>query len=129
MTVIESMGKKAKEVARVLATAGALKDKALLSIADALIENTDYILEENAKDLEAGKEAGLTNALLDRLALSPERIKGMAEGARQVEALPDPCGRVISGGKLKNGLEVTKVTVPLGVIGIIYEARPNVTAD
>lgn len=129
MTVIQSMGKKAKEVARVLATAGALKDKALLSIADALIENTDYILEENAKDLEAGKAAGLTNALLDRLALSPERIKGMADGARQVASLPDPCGRVISGGKLKNGLEVTKVTVPLGVIGIIYEARPNVTAD
>lgn len=129
MTVIETMGKKAKEVARVLATAGALKDKALHSIADALIENTDYILEENAKDLAAGKEAGLTNALLDRLALSPERIKGMADGARQVAALPDPCGRIISGGKLKNGLEVTKVTVPLGVIGIIYEARPNVTAD
>lgn len=129
MTTLEMMGKKAKEVARTLSTAGALKDKALLSIADALIENTDYILEENAKDLEAGKNAGLTNALLDRLALSPERIKGMAEGARQVAALPDPCGRVISGGKLKNGLEVTKVTVPLGVIGIIYEARPNVTAD
>lgn len=129
MTTLEMMGKKAKEVARTLSTAGALKDKALLSIADALIENTDYILEENAKDLEAGKNAGLTNALLDRLALSPERIKGMAEGARQVAALPDPCGKVISGGKLKNGLEVTKVTVPLGVIGIIYEARPNVTAD
>ncbi|MBR3988260.1 MAG: glutamate-5-semialdehyde dehydrogenase [Clostridia bacterium] len=129
MTTIETMGKKAKEVARILATAGALKDKALISIADALIENTDYILEENAKDLEAGKAAGLTNALLDRLALSPERIKGMADGARQVAALADPCGRVISGGKLKNGLEVTKVTVPLGVIGIIYEARPNVTAD
>lgn len=129
MTTIESMGKKAKEVARVLATAGALKDKALISIADALIENTDYILEENAKDLEAGKAAGLSNALLDRLALTPERIKGMADGARQVASLADPCGKVISGGKLKNGLEVTKVTVPLGVIGIIYEARPNVTAD
>lgn len=129
MTTLEIMGKKAKEVARTLSTAGALKDKALLSIADALVENTDYILQENAKDLEAGKAAGLTNALLDRLALSPERIKGMAEGARQVASLPDPCGKVISGGKLKNGLEVTKVTVPLGVIGIIYEARPNVTAD
>ncbi len=129
MTTLEIMGAKAKEVARILATAGALKDKALISIADALIENTDYILEENQKDLDAGKAAGLTNALLDRLALSPERIKGMAEGARQVAALPDPCGKVISGGKLKNGLEITKVTVPLGVIGIIYEARPNVTAD
>lgn len=129
MTTLEIMGAKAKEVARTLATAGALKDKALISIADALIENTDYILEENQKDLDAGKAAGLTNALLDRLALSPERIKGMADGARQVAALPDPCGKVISGGKLKNGLEITKVTVPLGVIGIIYEARPNVTAD
>ena len=129
MTTIESMGKKAKEVARVLATAGSLKDKALLSIADALIENTDYILEENAKDLQAGKEAGLSESLLDRLALSEERIRGMAEGARQVAALPDPCGRILTGSKLKNGLEVSKVTVPLGVIGIIYEARPNVTAD
>ena len=129
MTTLEIMGAKAKEVARTLATAGALKDKALISIADALIENTDYILEENKKDLDAGKAAGLTNALLDRLALSPERIKGMADGARQVAALPDPCGKIISGGKLKNGLEITKVTVPLGVIGIIYEARPNVTAD
>ena len=129
MTTLEIMGAKAKEVARTLATAGALKDKALISIADALIENTDYILEENQKDLDAGKAAGLTNALLDRLALSSERIKGMADGARQVAALPDPCGKVISGGKLKNGLEITKVTVPLGVIGIIYEARPNVTAD
>lgn len=129
MTTIESMGKKAKEVARVLATAGSLKDKALLSIADALIENTDYILEENAKDLQAGKDAGLSESLLDRLALSEERIRGMAEGARQVAALPDPCGRILTGSKLKNGLEVSKVTVPLGVIGIIYEARPNVTAD
>ncbi len=129
MTTIESMGKKAKEVARVLATAGSLKDKALLSIADALIENTDYILEENAKDLQAGKEAGLSESLLDRLALSEERIRGMAEGARQVASLPDPCGRILTGSKLKNGLEVSKVTVPLGVIGIIYEARPNVTAD
>ncbi|MBQ8795335.1 MAG: glutamate-5-semialdehyde dehydrogenase [Clostridia bacterium] len=129
MTTIESMGKKAKEVARVLATAGSLKDKALLSIADALIENTDYILEENAKDLQAGKDAGLSESLLDRLALSEERIRGMAEGARQVASLPDPCGRILTGSKLKNGLEVSKVTVPLGVIGIIYEARPNVTAD
>lgn len=129
MTTIETMGKKAKEVARVLATAGSLKDKALLSIADALIENTDYILEENAKDLQAGKEAGLSESLLDRLALSEERIRGMAEGARQVASLPDPCGRILTGSRLKNGLEVSKVTVPLGVIGIIYEARPNVTAD
>lgn len=129
MTVIETMGKKAKEVARVLATAGALKDKALLAIADALVENTDYILAENAKDLENGKAAGLSSALLDRLALNPQRIQGMAEGARQVAALADPVGKTISGGKLKNGLEVTKITVPLGVIGIIYEARPNVTAD
>lgn len=129
MTTLENMGKKAKEVQKALSSAGALKDKALCFIADALIENTEYILAENQKDLNAGKEAGLTEALLDRLALSTQRISQMAQGAREVAALPDPCGKVISGGKLKNGLEVTKVTVPLGVIGVIYEARPNVTAD
>ncbi len=129
MTQLEAMGKKAKETAKVLIGAGALKDKALLFIADALEANTAFILTENEKDLKNGREAGLSDALLDRLALTAERISSMAEGARQVAALPDPCSRVISGGKLKNGLEVTRVTVPLGVIGVIYEARPNVTAD
>lgn len=129
MTAIELMGKKAKEASRVLLTSSCLKDKALIAIADALIENTDYILEENKKDLENGKSAGLTASLLDRLALSADRIKGMADGARQVASLPDPVGKTLTGGKLKNGLEISKVTVPLGVIGIIYEARPNVTAD
>ncbi len=128
MTMIE-MGKRAKEASRVLATAGELKNKALYALADALEAEVSYILEENKKDLDAGRANGMSDALLDRLALTKERVSSMAEGARQVAAFKDPVGDVLSGNKLPNGLEVTKVRVPLGVIGIIYEARPNVTAD
>lgn len=128
MTMIE-MGKRAKEASRVLATAGELKNKALYALADALEAEVDYILEENKKDLDAGRANGMSESLLDRLALTKERVSSMAEGARQVAAFKDPVGDVLSGNKLPNGLEVTKVRVPLGVIGIIYEARPNVTAD
>ncbi len=128
MTVLE-MGKKAKEASRILATAGKIKNTALYALADALEAEADYILTENEKDLKNGRDNGMSEALLDRLALTKERISSMAEGARQVAAFPDPIGDVLSGNKLPNGLEVTKVRVPLGVIGIIYEARPNVTAD
>lgn len=128
MTVLE-MGKRAKDASRVLATAGKIKNTALYALADALEAQADYILKENEKDLENGRNNGMSEALLDRLALTKERISSMAEGARQVAAFPDPIGDVLSGNKLPNGLEVTKVRVPLGVIGIIYEARPNVTAD
>lgn len=129
MTVIE-MGKRAKEASRVLLTAdSALKTKALNALADALEANCDYILAENEKDLQAGREAGMTKSLLDRLALTQARVSSMAEGARQVASFQDPVGAVLSGSVMPNGLEVTKVRVPLGVIGIIYEARPNVTAD
>lgn len=129
MTVIE-MGKRAKEASRVLLTAdSALKTKALNALADALEANCDYILTENEKDLQAGREAGMTKSLLDRLALTQARVSSMAEGARQVASFQDPVGAVLSGSVMPNGLEVTKVRVPLGVIGIIYEARPNVTAD
>ncbi|MDO5123510.1 MAG: glutamate-5-semialdehyde dehydrogenase [Eubacteriales bacterium] len=128
MTVSE-MGKRAKEASRILANAGELKNKALFALADALEKEAQYILRENEKDLENGRANGMSNSLLDRLALNVDRIKGMADGARQVAALPDPVGTYISGGKLANGLEVTRVRVPLGVIGIIFEARPNVTAD
>ncbi len=128
MTVLE-MGKKAKEASRILATAGKIKNTALYALADALEAEADYILRENEKDLKNGRDNGMSEALLDRLALTKERISSMAEGARQVAAFPDPIGDVLSGNKLPNGLEVTKVRVPLGVIGIIYEARPNVTAD
>lgn len=129
MTAMEQMGKKAKEAAAILAVAGQKKNGALQAIAQGLLNNTDEILEANQKDLENGKSAGLTASLLDRLALSRERIASMAEGVRQVAAMPDPIGTVLSGGTQPNGLEITKVRVPLGVIGIIFEARPNVTSD
>ena len=128
MTVSE-MGKRAKAASRALANAGILKNKALYALADALETEAEYILAENAKDLANGEANGMSKSLLDRLALNDSRIKGMADGARQVAALADPIGTYISGGKLPNGLEVTRVRVPLGVIGIIFEARPNVTAD
>lgn len=128
MTVSE-MGKRAKTASRALANAGILKNKALYALADALEAEAEYILAENAKDLANGEASGMSKSLLDRLALNDSRIKGMADGARQVAALADPVGTYISGGKLPNGLEVTRVRVPLGVIGIIFEARPNVTAD
>ena len=129
MTVIEQMGAKAKEAARVLSVAGSKKDLALNSIADALIEHKDEIIKANNIDIEYGKEIGLTPSLIDRLTLGDDRIKGMADGVRKVSSLPDPIGNVISGNTLPNGLTVTRVKVPLGVIGIIFEARPNVTAD
>lgn len=129
MTVLEQMGQKAKEAARVLSVAGDQKNDALEQIAAALLDHSESILLENEKDLEAAQAAGITTAMLDRLRLTRERIEGMASGVRKVAALPDPVGTVLSGSTLKNGLEVTKVRVPLGVIGIIFEARPNVTAD
>lgn len=129
MTVLEKMGENAKAAARVLTNAGALKDKGLNAIADALIENTETIVNANNIDLENGKAAGLTDSLLDRLKLGADRIKAMAEGVRKVALLNDPVGTIVSGYKAENGMEISKIKVPLGVIGIIYEARPNVTAD
>lgn len=129
MTILETMGANAKAASRFLMTAGAKKDIALKAIADALRFNIDKIIKANDIDIENGKNAGLTDSLLDRLRLSEERINGMADGVEQVAALPDPVGRIIDGKTLKNGLQIEKVTVPMGVIGIIYEARPNVTSD
>ncbi len=129
MTQLEMMGSNAKHAARVLMNAGAKKDEALLAIAKALRENAAEIIEANEKDIENGKAAGLSEALLDRLKLDEGRILGMAEGVSQVAAQPDPIGKVIEGRTLKNGLQIEKITVPMGVIGIIYEARPNVTSD
>ena len=120
----------AKAAARRLATVdSATKDAALLAIADALEARTPEILEANAHDLEAGREAGLSSALMDRLALDEARIRGIADGTRAIAALPDPVGEVVDGGRLANGLEFRKVRVPLGVIAVVYEARPNVTID
>lgn len=105
------------------------KDCALQAIADGLRENSAQIIEENEKDLKRGKANGLPEALLDRLMLNEDRIEGIAKGVEDVKALPDPCGRVLEEVIRPNGLKIQKVSVPIGVIGIIYEARPNVTAD
>ena len=129
MTELEKLGANAKAAARVLLTAGELKNKALLSVADALIENCDEIIAANEIDLAAARENGTRASLIDRLKLTKARIEGMADGVRQVAALPDPVGCVIEGSVRPNGLKIEKVKVPLGVIAIIYEARPNVTSD
>lgn len=128
MTITE-MGARAKEAARVLATAGALKEAALLHAAHALWSRREEILAANAQDLEAGKAAGLSQALLDRLALTEGRIQDMKTAVEEVAKAADPVGRILSGETRPNGLRIEKVAVPLGVIGIIYEARPNVTSD
>ena len=105
------------------------KNEALLKMADALVANQDVILKENKKDLADGQKAGISKALLDRLALTSDRIEGMAGSLREIVALSDPIGETVEGFTRPNGLKITKVRVPLGVIGIIYEARPNVTCD
>lgn len=130
MTALEQMGQRAKEAERFLRTAStACKDKGLVEIADALMENCDAILEANTRDIANGEQAGMSAALLDRLRLSQARIAGMAQGVRDIIALADPVGRVLSGGNRPNGLQIVKVAVPLGVVAVIFEARPNVTAD
>ena len=122
MTRLEEMGAAAKQAARKLAVAGNQKDTALEA-------HTEEILAANREDLFAAEQNGMSRSLMDRLALNEKRIAGMADGVRQVKAQPDPVGQVLEGGVRPNGLRIEKVAVPLGVIGIIYEARPNVTAD
>ena len=120
----------AKWASQVLATLGSgVKDAGLNAVADALVDRAEAILEANRLDLEAGREAGLTPALLDRLALDEPRIAAIGTGVRKIAALPDPVGEVIEGFRLPNGLDVRKVRVPLGVVAVVYEARPNVTID
>jgi glutamate-5-semialdehyde dehydrogenase len=120
----------AQRAARELATLGSgVKDAALRAIADALEERTPEILEANARDLDAGRASGLSDALMDRLALTEARVAAMAEGVRTIAALPDPVGEVVDGHRLPNGLDLRKVRVPLGVVAVVYEARPNVTID
>ena len=105
------------------------KNKALLAMAAALLSHCDEILEANEKDMLNAKTNGMRESMQDRLRLTPARIESMAEGLRQVAQLKDPIGEVIGGSTLANGLSLTKVRVPIGVVGIIYEARPNVTSD
>lgn len=133
MTTYEMVRTKAEAAHRaageLAVTSTVIKNKALLAMADALEAGAAEILAANAKDMEAGRANNMKESMLDRLALSQVRINAMAEGLRQVAQLEDPVGNVLDGRRLPNGLTVTKVRVPLGVIGIIYEARPNVTAD
>ena len=130
MTILEQMGARAKAASRQLAIATtSQKDQALTFMADALRAHCDDILAANAQDVAAAKEAGTRAALIDRLSLSAERIDGMAKGLTDVRDLPDPIGDVLDEVTRPNGLRIQKVRVPIGVIGIIYEARPNVTSD
>lgn len=130
MTALEKQGKAAKEAARILSVAKeGKKNEALEAIAKALLANTNEILAANAKDLEAAKANGMSVSLQDRLALSEARIQGIAKGVREVMALPDPIGETVRETVRPNGLRIGRRRVPLGVIGIIYEARPNVTVD
>jgi glutamate-5-semialdehyde dehydrogenase len=129
-TSVTDICRAAKSAARVLARLdSATRDRALLAIAGALEARTPEILEANARDLEAGRESGLSAALMDRLALDERRVAAMAAGVREIVALPDPVGEVLDGFRLPNGLDVRKVRVPLGVVAVVYEARPNVTID
>src|SRR3954468_3786532 len=121
---------RAREAARELATAsGAAKTAALLAVADALEAASDRIVAANAEDLGRGRRDGLAESLLDRLRLDRQRVRTIADAVRHVAALPDPVGEVVRGATLPNGLRVRQVRVPMGVVGMIYEARPNVTVD
>ena len=127
---VREYGERSKRAAaRMACLATEEKNRALLAAAESLSAHTAEILSANRQDMEAGRENGLSEGLLDRLKLTEERIQGMEKGLRDLAALPDPVGEVISDRTLPNGLRITKRRVPLGVIGIIYEARPNVTSD
>ncbi len=120
----------ARDASRALATLDTdTRNAALTAIADALIARTDEIVEANRRDMQEGRANGLTDALLDRLALDPARIAAIAAGTRAIAALPDPVGEVVEGKRLPNGLDVRMLRVPFGVVAVVYEARPNVTID
>jgi glutamate-5-semialdehyde dehydrogenase len=127
---VHDAARRARGAARTLATLSTeTKDRALHAAADALLARTHEILAANAEDLDVARAAGTPAAMLDRLALNPQRVDGIAHGLRQVAALPDPIGDVLRGRTLPNGLELRQQRVPLGVVGIVYEGRPNVTVD
>lgn len=128
--MLENLGIKAKEAEKILMVASTeVKNKALNKIADALIENSEKIVSANIIDIENGKNTGMSEALQDRLKLDAKRIEGMANGVRDVIKLADPVGKILSETTRPNGLLIKKVSTPLGVIGVIFEARPNVTSD
>ncbi|WML92481.1 glutamate-5-semialdehyde dehydrogenase [Thiothrix lacustris] len=127
---MQGIGQQAKQAAQVLAnTDTSIKNNALLRIAEVILESADWLKAENAKDLAAGREKGLDAAMLDRLTLSDKTLAGMAEGVRQVATLADPIGTITDLSYRPSGIQVGKMRVPLGVVGIIYESRPNVTVD
>ncbi len=128
--LISNLADSARIAARTLSvTTGAQRKAALVAIADAIETRSAEILAANEKDMESGRSAGLNSSLLDRLLLTPERVKGIAGGARQVSELPDPLGNTLRKSTLPNGIELEQISVPFGVIGMVYEARPNVTVD
>jgi glutamate-5-semialdehyde dehydrogenase len=130
MSDIAALGARAKAASRVLASLSTeVKDAALLAAADLLVERTDDLLDANAADVEREQAAGASATVVDRLRLSPARVEGMAGGLRQVAALADPVGEITEGWTRPNGLRIAKVRVPLGVVAMVYENRPNVTSD
>ena len=127
---IETIGRQAREASRALAQLSApVKNAILLGMADEIVARTPVLLEANAKDLAGAEAHGLNKAAIDRLRLTESRIAGMADGIRQVAALDDPVGVAIEEKTRPNGLHIRKTRTPIGVIGIIYESRPNVTSD
>lgn len=130
MNYIEQLGEKALEAKRKIATASTgEKNKVLEAIAQVLLENSDAILAENEKDIANARDNGISETMVDRLCLTKERIKGIADACMELVNLEDPVGEVLQGSVRPNGMRITKVRVPMGVIGIIYESRPNVTVD
>src|SRR5690606_37613759 len=129
-TPVAELARRAKEASRALATAStAAKDEALLGAADLLVARSGEILDANATDVAAAERSGVSATVIDRLRLSEARVEGMASGLRQVASLPDPVGEVLDGWVRPNGLRISRVRVPLGVVAIIFENRPNVTSD
>jgi len=127
---MEDFLKEAKNVSKVIATlSGSVKKKVLLEMAKGLRDNSEFIINENKKDMDAGEQNKLSSALMDRLLLNEDRVEGMAVAIEQIAALKEPVGKVHEGWIVENGMKIEKVSVPIGVIGIIYESRPNVTSD
>ncbi|MBA2549835.1 MAG: gamma-glutamyl-phosphate reductase, partial [Nocardioidaceae bacterium] len=127
---VHELARRARVAARVLAdTDRTAKDAALQAMADALLSDAPSILAANAADVQAARDGGTHEHLVDRLQLDSTRMSAMAEGTREIAGLPDPVGEVVRGSTLPNGLQLRQLRVPFGVVGIIYEARPNVTAD